>query len=51
MYMSKVRAEAVKKMMIGLGVPAERIESTYVGDTVQPYAENDKNRVIICTVK
>ena len=51
MYMSKVRVEVVMKKMIELGVPADRIESTYVGDTVQPYAENDKNRVIICTVK
>ena len=51
MYMSKVRAEVVKKKMLELGVPAERISASHVGDTVQPFAENDMNRVIICTVR
>ena len=51
MKVSKVRVEVVKKKMIELGVPAERIESSYVGDTVQPFSVNDQNRVIICTVK
>ena len=51
MKVSRVRVEVVKKKMIELGVPAERIESSYVGDTVQPFAVNDQNRVIICTVK
>ena len=51
MYMSKARAEVVKKKMLELGVPAERISASHVGDTVQPFAENDMNRVIICTVK
>ena len=51
MYLSKVRVEVVKKKMVEMGVPAERIATSHVGDTVQPFAENDKNRVIICTVK
>lgn len=51
MYISKVRVEIVKDKMIELGVPADHIETTYLGDTVQPFADNDKNRVIICTVK
>ena len=51
MQVSKARVEVVKKKMIELGVPAERIESSHVGDTVQPFAENDQNRVITCTVK
>lgn len=51
MQVSKARVEVVKKKMIELGVPADRIESSYVGDTVQPFAENDQNRVIVCTVK
>lgn len=51
MKVSKIRVEVVRKKMIELGVPAERIESSHVGDTVQPFAENDMNRVIICTVK
>ena len=51
MYVSKMRAEAVKARLVALGVPAERVNATYVGDTVQPFAENDMNRAIICTVK
>ena len=51
MQVSKARVEVVKKKMIELGVPAERIESSHVGDTVQPFASNDQNRVIVCTVK
>ena len=51
MQVSKLRVEVVKKKMIQLGVPADRISSAYVGDTVQPFAENDQNRVIVCTVK
>jgi outer membrane protein OmpA-like peptidoglycan-associated protein len=51
MYVSKMRAEAVKARLVALGVPAERVNATYVGDTVQPFSENDMNRAIICTVK
>ena len=51
MKVSKYRAEGVQKMLIKLGVPADRISSSYVGDTQQPFAENDLNRVIVCTVK
>ena len=51
MKVSKARVEVVKNKMIELGVPAERIESSFVGDTVQPFSMNDQNRVITCTVK
>jgi outer membrane protein OmpA-like peptidoglycan-associated protein len=51
MVVSKERVNVVMKKMVELGVPADRIETDYVGDTQQPFAENDKNRVIICTVK
>lgn len=51
LVISKERVNAVKAKMIQLGAPADRIETDYVGDTVQPYDENDQNRVIICTVK
>lgn len=51
MYMSKARVKVVYDKMIEMGVPAERISTSHVGDTVQPFAENDMNRVIICTVK
>lgn len=51
MKVSKARVEVVKNKMIELGVPAERIESSFVGDTIQPFSMNDQNRVITCTVK
>ena len=51
MYVSKMRSDSVKERLLELGVPADRIYATYVGDTVQPFAENDLNRVIVCTVK
>ena len=51
MNVSKYRVESVQKMLIKLGVPAERISSKYLGDTEQPFSENDLNRVIVCTVK
>ena len=44
-------AKAVAKKMISLGAPADRVSTNYVGDTEQPFAENDMNRAIICTVK
>jgi outer membrane protein OmpA-like peptidoglycan-associated protein len=51
MQVSKLRVEAVAKKMISLGAPADRVSTSYVGDTEQPFTENDKNRAIICTVK
>ena len=51
MQVSKLRVETVAKKMIALGAPADRISTSYVGDTQQPFAENDLNRVITCTVK
>lgn len=51
MNVSKYRVESVQKMLVKLGVPAERISSKYLGDTEQPFSENDLNRVIVVTVK
>lgn len=51
MRVSEKRANAVKDRLVSLGVPAARINATFVGDTVQPFAENAKNRAIICTLK
>lgn len=51
MNVSKYRVESVQKKLIKLGLPADRISSNYFGDTEQPFAENDMNRAIICTVK
>ena len=51
MGLSKRRVENVQKFMIEHGVAAERIATDYKGDTVQPFAENDLNRVVIGTVE
>ena len=51
MKLSENRAKVVKERLVKLGVPAERISTAFKGDTVQPFAENNKNRVVICTVE
>ena len=50
MGLSKRRVENVQKFLVEHGVDASRITSDYKGDTVQPFAENDLNRVVISTV-
>ena len=50
MGLSKRRVEKVQKFLVEHGVDASRITSDYKGDTVQPFAENDLNRVVISTV-
>ena len=51
MVVSERRTKAVYDRLIKLGVPAERIISTSVGDTNNTFAENKKNRVVICTLQ
>ena len=51
MKLSENRAKVVKERLIKLGVPAERISTAFKGDTVQPFAENNKNRVVTCTLE
>jgi outer membrane protein OmpA-like peptidoglycan-associated protein len=50
MYAAK-RAENVKKALIEAGIAESRITVDSKGDTVQPFAENDKNRVSIAIAK
>ena len=47
MELSKKRMEQAVKALVSAGVPASSITSSYHGDTIQPFAENDKNRVTI----
>ena len=48
MALSEKRAKAVKKALVARGVDASTIKSVeWMGDTEQPYAENDKNRMCI----
>ena len=49
--LSKKRAAVVSARLAKLGVDENRISSDYKGDTVQPFQVNDKNRVVLCTVK
>lgn len=49
---SRNRMEEVRKHLIEkYGIPADQIDASYYGDTVQPFEENDKNRCSIITVK
>lgn len=50
MNYSKTRAEKVVAALVKAGVDKAIITSSYKGDTVQPFAENDKNRVAVVKV-
>ncbi len=45
---SQKRADSVAKALMNKGIKADRINVSSKGDTVQPFAENDLNRVVIC---
>lgn len=49
--LSERRAESVKRYLVKAGVAEERIETSFHGDTVQPFDESSKNRVVICTLE
>lgn len=44
---SEKRVDTVKAALVKLGVAESRISSSAKGDTAQPFAENDQNRVVI----
>ncbi len=46
---SQQRSEKAVKALVDAGVDPSIITAEYFGDTVQPFAENDKNRVSIIT--
>ncbi len=46
---SQQRSEKAKAALIAAGVDEKLITAEYFGDTVQPFEENDKNRVSIIT--
>ncbi len=48
MSISKKRVDNVAKMLVEeFGIDAKRVKTSYKGDTVQPFSENDRNRVVI----
>ncbi len=51
MKYAKNRADVVTKALIDGGIAADRITTDAKGDTVQPFAENDMNRVTIAIAK
>ena len=51
MKYSEGRAAGVAKALVDAGIDAARISTDAKGDTVQPFSENDKNRVSICIAK
>ena len=48
---AKQRAENVAKALKAQGIPESRIKVVSYGDTVQPFADNDKNRCVIIVGK
>ena len=49
LQLSRERMEKAVKALTDAGVPASAITANCYGDTIQPFAENDKNRVTIIT--
>ncbi len=49
--LSENRAKAVRERLVKLGVDGSRIVSSHKGDTVQVFPENEKNRVVTCTLE
>lgn len=50
--LSKTRANGIVSILTKTyNIPASRISTKALGDTVQPFAENDKNRVVIIEFK
>lgn len=45
--LSMKRAQAVKDALVELGLDEKNIELKAIGDTEQPFDENDYNRVVI----
>lgn len=51
MRLSKERAARVAEALKAKGIAADRIQTDAKGDTVQPFAVNEDNRVSICITK
>ncbi len=49
--LSVERADNVCRYLVDAGIAVGRISVRHFGDTVQPFAEPEKNRVVICTLE
>lgn len=49
--LSENRVNVVKELLVKCGVSPDRIVTDYKGDTVQPFAVNEKNRVVTCVLE
>ncbi len=49
--LSARRSAVVKARLVALGIDAGRISTDHKGDTVQPFEENDLNRVVISMIQ
>lgn len=49
--LSRRRAIAVRDALVKEGIEPSRITTTHMGDKEQPFAENAKNRVVVCTLE
>lgn len=49
--LSARRSAAVKARLGEYGIDANRVSSSFKGDTVQPFEENDLNRVVITSIE
>ena len=48
MKYSEQRIACIKALLINAGIDESRISTEALGDTEQPFADNDRNRVCIC---
>ncbi len=51
MKLSENRVNAVKARLVKLGIAESRLSTAFYGDTVQPFAVNEQNRVVTCTLE
>lgn len=51
MTYSEQRIACIKALLVNAGIDESRISTEALGDTEQPYADNDRNRVCICISK
>ncbi|MGM9790224.1 MAG: OmpA family protein [Candidatus Cryptobacteroides sp.] len=51
MKLSKNRAMNVKAMLVEEGIGENRISTSWKGDKEQPFFEQERNRVVICTLE